>query len=54
MANKDSKQFHEEYPGGYQKNGYVYDGKGNCIGYVTGGGDWYCIKETGDYYQMKK
>ncbi len=40
MAWKDSQDFRSDYPGGYSKNGDVYDGNGNRIGYVTGDGDY--------------
>ena len=39
MAYKDSSDFRAEYPGGYVKNGDVYDGNNNNIGYETGDGD---------------
>ena len=37
---KDSKDFRNEYPGGYSEDGDVYDGNGNRVGYVTGDGDY--------------
>ena len=37
MAYKDGKDFRNDYPGGYVKNGDAYDGNNNRIGYVTGG-----------------
>lgn len=40
MATKDNRDFHNDYPNGYSKNGNVYDGNGNKIGYVTGDGDY--------------
>lgn len=40
MAYKDNSDFHNDYPNGYSKNGDVYDGNGNQIGYVTGDGDY--------------
>ena len=40
MAYKDNKDFRNDYPGGYSKNGTVYDGNGNRVGYVTGDGDY--------------
>ena len=40
MAYKDNEDFHNDYPNGYSKNGDVYDGNGNKIGYVTGDGDY--------------
>lgn len=47
MAYKNSEDFRNEYPGGYSKNGDVYDGNGNCVGYVCNDGD-YRINKTGD------
>lgn len=46
MAYKNSSDFRAEYPGGYSRNGDVYDGNGERIGYVTGDGD-YRITEAG-------
>ena len=40
MAWKDSQDFRNDYPNGYSKNGDVYDGNDNRIGYVTGDGDY--------------
>ena len=40
MAWKDSQDFRNDYPTGYSKNGDVYDGNDNRIGYVTGDGDY--------------
>ena len=40
MAYKDSSDFRREYPGGYSKDGEVFDGNGNKIGYVCGDGDY--------------
>ena len=40
MSYKDSKDFRSDYPNGYSKNGNVYDGNGNRVGYVTGDGDY--------------
>ena len=40
MAYKDNRNFHEDHPNGYSRNGYVYDGNGNKIGDVTGDGDY--------------
>ena len=40
MSYKDSQDFLNDYPGGYSKNGTVYDGNGNDVGYVTGDGDY--------------
>ena len=40
MAYKDSENFREDYPNGYSKDGEVFDGNGNHIGYVTGDGDY--------------
>ena len=40
MAYKTSADFRAEYPNGYARNGYVYDGNGIKIGYVTGDGDY--------------
>ena len=40
MSYKDSQDFRNDYPGGYSKNGTVYDGNGNAVGYVTGDGDY--------------
>lgn len=47
MAYKDNQDFHNDYPGGYEKNGTVYDGNHNPIGYSTGDGD-YRINNGGD------
>lgn len=43
---KDSSDFREDYPNGYAREGDVYDGNGNHVGYVTGDGD-YRITESG-------
>lgn len=40
MAYKNSEDFRNDYPNGYSKNGDVYDGNGNKVGYVTGDGDY--------------
>lgn len=40
MAYKNSENFRQDYPGGYQKDGKVYDGNGKQVGYVTGDGDY--------------
>lgn len=40
MAYKNSENFRQDYPNGYAKNGTVYDGNGNRIGYQTGDGDY--------------
>ena len=32
MAWKDSQDFRSDYPGGYSKDGYVYDGNGIQMG----------------------
>lgn len=40
MAYKTNKDFHRDYPNGYCKNGTVYDGNNNKIGYQTGDGDY--------------
>ena len=40
MAWKNNRDFHNDYPNGYSKNGDVYDGNGNKVGYVTGDGDY--------------
>lgn len=40
MAYKDSENFREDYPGGYSRNGDVYDGNDHRVGYVTGDGDY--------------
>ena len=40
MAWKDSQDFRQDYPGGYSKDGDVYDGNDHCVGYVTGDGDY--------------
>ena len=37
---QDSKDFRNDYPGGYSKGGDVYDGNDNRVGYVTGDGDY--------------
>lgn len=39
MAYKDSQDFRQDYPHGYVKDGDVYDGNDNRIGYETGDGD---------------
>ena len=36
---KDSSNFREDFPGGYTRNGSVYDASGKEVGYVTGDGD---------------
>lgn len=43
---KDSSDFRNEYPNGYSKDGDIYDGNNNHIGYVTGDGD-FRITESG-------
>lgn len=56
MAWKDSKDFRQDYPNGYVKNGDVYDGNGNRIGYVTGDGDIRINNDPtndGQLYHMK-
>lgn len=40
MAWKNSENFREDYPNGYSRNGDVYDGNGNRVGYVCGDGDY--------------
>ena len=40
MAWKNNQDFRNDYPNGYQKDGDVYDGNGNRVGYVTGDGDY--------------
>lgn len=40
MAYKDSSDFRRDYPNGYSRNGNVYDGNSNKVGYVTGDGDY--------------
>lgn len=40
MSWKDSKDFRNEYPGGYSRSGDVYDGNDRRVGYVTGDGDY--------------
>lgn len=40
MPYKDSQDFRRDYPKGYSKDGEVFDGNGNKIGYVTGDGDY--------------
>lgn len=40
MAWKDSRDFRNDCPGGYSKDGDVYGGNDNCVGYVTGNGDY--------------
>ena len=40
MAWKNSSDFRNDYPNGYSRNGNVYDGNGNRVGYVTGDGDY--------------
>lgn len=55
MSWKDSKNFREDYPGGYSKNGYVYDGNDQCVGYVLGNGEYlinYDDSNYGQYYHM--
>lgn len=56
MAWKDSKDFRQDYPNGYVKNGDVYDGNGNRIGYVTGDRDIRINNDStndGQLYHMK-
>ena len=43
---KDSSDFRNEYLNGYSKDGDIYDGNNNHIGYVTGDGD-FRITESG-------
>ena len=45
---KDSSNFREDFPGGYTRDGSVYDGSGNEVGYVTGDGDMR-ITESGAF-----
>ena len=40
MPYKTNQDFHDEHPGGYAKNGTVYDGNNNPIGYEPGDGDF--------------
>ncbi len=40
MATKNGSKFVEDYPNGYVKNGTVYNGNGERIGYETGDGDY--------------
>lgn len=40
MAYKNNQDFQRDYPNGYSRNGDVYDGNGNKIGYQTGDGDY--------------
>lgn len=40
MAYKNSQDFRNDYPNGYSKNGSVYNGNGQRVGYVTGDGDY--------------
>lgn len=57
MAYKDSKDFREDYPGGYSRNGEVFDGNGNRIGYVCRDGDYHINNDPhndGQFYDMKK
>ena len=56
MAWKDSQNFREDYPGGYSRNGDVYDGNGNRIGYVCGDGDYHINNDPnndGQFYHMR-
>ena len=39
MAYKNSENFRQDYPNGYVKNGDVYDGNNQKVGYQTGDGD---------------
>lgn len=45
MATKYGYQFRQDYPNGYSKNGCVYDGNGNEVGYVDGDGDYRIHKD---------
>ena len=57
MATKSSQEFREKYPNGYSKNGNVYDGNGNRIGYVTGDKDYRINNDNsnnGTLYSNKK
>lgn len=57
MAWKDSQDFRNDYPGGYSKNGDVYDGCGNRIGYVCDDGDYHIVNDPnndGQYYHNHK
>lgn len=40
MSTKRGTDFHNDYPNGYSKNGTVYNGNGDKIGYQTGDGDY--------------
>ncbi len=40
MEYKDNARFRQDYPNGYAKNGTVYDGNNQRIGYQTGDGDY--------------
>lgn len=40
MATKNGSEFHNDYPNGSSKNGTVYNGQGEPIGYVCGDGDY--------------
>lgn len=40
MVWKDSQDFCNDCLGGYSKDGDVYGGNDNCVGYVTGDGDY--------------
>lgn len=57
MAYKDSQDFRNDYPGGYSKNGTVYDGNNNRIGYQTEDGDYRINNDKsndGQLYSNKK
>ncbi len=56
MAWKEAKDFREDYPGGYSRNGDVFDGNGYRIGYVCGDGDYHIVNDPnndGQYYHMR-
>ena len=57
MAYKDSKDFRQDYPGAYVKNGTVYDGNNHRIGYACGDGDIRINNDKardGQLYHMNK
>lgn len=56
MVWKDSQDFRNDCPGGYSKDGDVYGGNDNCVGYVTGNGDYRINNDStndGQFYQNK-
>ena len=52
MAYKDHEDFLNDYPGGYSKNGTVYDGNDQPVGYQTGDGDYRITDHTSNNGQL--